>query len=247
MRHIGIIPARYASTRFPGKPLAIIQGKPMIQRVYEQVKASPLSRVIVATDHPLIRDCVEAFGGEVMMTSPEHPSGTDRCGEVAAALSLDPEDVILNIQGDEPGISDKEISLLTSLFQRPDVNLATLVKAFTDEERAANPNVVKAVLADNGKVLYFSRHAIPFQRDPGSAAVTRYQHLGIYAYRFKTLMAITKLKPSVLETTEKLEQLRWLQNGYDIYAATCDYQGIGIDTPEDLEHFNALYTSSDNT
>ncbi|MBO7491929.1 MAG: 3-deoxy-manno-octulosonate cytidylyltransferase [Bacteroidales bacterium] len=247
MRHIGIIPARYASTRFPGKPLAIIQGKPMIQRVYEQVKSSSLSQVIVATDHPLIRDCVQSFGGEVMMTSPDHPSGTDRCGEVAAALNLDPEDVILNIQGDEPGISDKEISLLTTLFQNPDVNLATLVKPFTDEDRATNPNVVKAVLADNGKVLYFSRHAIPYQRDPGSGPVTRYQHLGIYAYRFKTLQAITKLKPSFLEKTEKLEQLRWLQNGFDIYATTCDYQGIGIDTPEDLELFNAQYPQSDNS
>ncbi len=212
----------------------------MIQVVYERVAASELSDVIVATDHPLIQGCVLDFGGRVVMTSPDHPSGTDRCGEVASTLPLNDEDVILNIQGDEPGISDKEIHLLAGLFKNPDVQLATLVKPFIDEERANNPNVVKAVLANDGRVLYFSRHAIPFQRDPSAEPITHYQHLGIYAYRFKTLKAITKLKPSTLETTEKLEQLRWLQNGYDIYAATCDYQGIGIDTPEDLERYNKL-------
>lgn len=242
MKFVGIIPARYASTRFPGKPLAILQGKPMIQVVYERVKASSLSQVVVATDHPLIQQCVLDFGGEVAMTRPDHPSGTDRCGEVAATLSLNDEDVIVNIQGDEPGISRQEIDLLTSLFQRPEVCLATLVKPFTDEERAHNPNVVKAVLADNGKVLYFSRYPIPFQRDPGQEAVTHYQHLGIYAYRYKTLKAITQLPPSSLEKTEKLEQLRWLQNGFDIYAASCHYQGIGIDTPEDLALYNAQHS-----
>ncbi|MBR4135715.1 MAG: 3-deoxy-manno-octulosonate cytidylyltransferase [Bacteroidales bacterium] len=241
MRFVGIIPSRYASTRFPGKPLAIIQGKPMIQVVYERVAASELSDVMVATDHPLIRQCVLDFGGKVVMTRPDHPSGTDRCGEAASTLSLQEEDVVVNIQGDEPGISTTEIGLLTSLFENPDVQIATLVKPFTDEERASNPNVVKAVMAHNGRVLYFSRHAIPYQRDPGMGPVTHYQHLGIYAYRYKTLQAITRLEPSSLETIEKLEQLRWLQNGFDIYAAPCDYQGIGIDTPEDLERYNTQH------
>jgi len=227
--------------------LAIIQGKPMIQVVYERVAASELSEVVVATDHPLIQECVLGFGGRVAMTSPDHPSGTDRCGEVASTLALEDEDVILNIQGDEPGISSKEIHLLAGLFQNPEVQLATLVKPFTDDERANNPNVVKAVLANDGRVLYFSRHAIPFQRDPGSGPIVHYQHLGIYAYRFKTLKAITQLKPSSLELTEKLEQLRWLQNGYNIFAATCDYQGIGIDTPEDLERYNTLNPTTETS
>lgn len=240
MGFIGIIPARYASTRFPGKPLAIIHGKPMIQVVYEHVREAGLDQVAVATDDERIAECVRGFGGQVVMTSPDHPSGTDRCGEAAELLGLHDDDVIVNIQGDEPGISAKEIGLLTSLFARPEVHIATLVRPFTDPEEAENPNKVKVVLALNGKALYFSRLPIPYVRDSHSPAPTYYQHLGIYAYRYETLKQLILLPPSSLENTEKLEQLRWLENGYDIYTAPCDYRGIGIDTPEDLQRFNTL-------
>lgn len=240
MGFIGIIPARYASTRFPGKPLAIIHGKPMIQVVYEHVCKAGLDQVAVATDDERIAECVRGFGGQVVMTQPTHPSGTDRCGEAAALLGLHDNDVIVNIQGDEPGISTKEIGLLTSLFARPEVHIATLVRPFTDPEEAENPNKVKVVLALNGKALYFSRLPIPYVRDSHSPAPTYYQHLGIYAYRYETLKQLILLPPSSLENTEKLEQLRWLENGYDIYTAPCDYRGIGIDTPEDLQRFNTL-------
>ena len=238
MEFIGIIPARYASTRFPGKPLALIHGKPMIQVVYEHVCEAGLDHIAVATDDERIAECVRGFGGQVVMTSPDHPSGTDRCGEAAALLGLHDDDVIVNIQGDEPGISAKEINLLTGLFNRPEVNIATLVKPFDDVTTAANPNKVKVVIAKNRKALYFSRLPIPFVRDSHSPAPTYHLHLGIYAYRFKTLEQLILLPPSSLENTEKLEQLRWLENGFDIYTSECDYHGIGIDTPEDLQKFN---------
>lgn len=240
MAFIGIIPARYASTRFPGKPLALIHGKPMIQVVYEHVLEAGLDQVAVATDDERIAECVRGFGGQVVMTSPDHPSGTDRCGEAARLLHLGDEDVILNIQGDEPGISAKEISLLTSLFTRSEVHIATLVRPFTDPTEAENPNKVKVVIAQDRKALYFSRYPIPYRRDMASEAPTYHQHLGIYAYRHKTLQNLIKLTPSMLEQTEKLEQLRWLENGYNIYTAACDYSGIGIDTPKDLQRFNTL-------
>lgn len=240
MGFIGIIPARYASTRFPGKPLALIHDKPMIQVVYEHVLQAGLDQVAVATDDERIAQCVRGFGGHVVMTSPDHPSGTDRCGEAARLLQLRDEDVIVNIQGDEPGISAKEISLLTSLFARAEVGIATLVRPFTDPEEAENPNKVKVVIAQDRQALYFSRYPIPYRRDKASEAPTYHQHLGIYAYRHKTLQNLIKLTPSMLEQTEKLEQLRWLENGYSIYTAACDYHGIGIDTPEDLQRFNTL-------
>lgn len=233
-RFIGIIPARYASTRFPGKPLADIHGKPMIQVVCEHVAAADLYKYAVATDDERIFNAVRAFGGEVVMTSPSHPSGTDRCGEAARKLELLDDDVVINIQGDEPFISINEISLLKSLFDNPDVQIATLVKPFTDATEAQSPNKVKVVMANTGKALYFSRYPIPFVRDAQCPTPTYYQHLGIYAYRFKTLQKLIQLKPSALEQSEKLEQLRWLENGFEIYAAPCNYAGIGIDTPEDL-------------
>jgi len=234
-RFIGIIPARYASTRFPGKPLALIGEKPMIRVVCEHVMEAGLDRVAVATDDDRIRECVANFGAEVVMTSPEHPSGTDRCGEAAALLGLHDDDVVINIQGDEPFISKKEIQLLMGLFENPAINIATLVKPFDDAQEAQNPNKVKVVLAKTGKALYFSRYPIPFVRDVNAPVPTYYQHLGIYAYRYKTLKQLIQLQPSALECSEKLEQLRWLENGYDIFAAPCDYAGIGIDTLEDLQ------------
>lgn len=233
-RFIGIIPARYASTRFPGKPLADIHGKPMIQVVCEHVAAADLYKYAVATDDKRIFNAVRAFGGEVVMTSPSHPSGTDRCGEAARKLELLDDDVVINIQGDEPFISINEISLLKSLFDNPSVEIATLVKPFSDAAEAQSPNKVKVVMANTGKALYFSRYPIPFVRDAQCPTPTYYQHLGIYAYRYKTLQRLIQLKPSALEQSEKLEQLRWLENGFEIYAAPCNYAGIGIDTPEDL-------------
>lgn len=240
MGFIGIIPARYASTRFPGKPLALVHGKPMIQVVYEHVREAGLDRIAVATDDERIAECVRGFGGQVVMTKPMHPSGTDRCGEAAALLGLHDDDVIVNIQGDEPGISTKEIGLLTGLFDRPEVHIATLVKPFRDTDNANNPNKVKVVLSKNQKALYFSRLPIPFVRDSHSPAPTYHLHLGIYAYRYETLKQLILLPPSSLENSEKLEQLRWLENGFDIYTAPCDYEGIGIDTPEDLRNFNLI-------
>jgi 3-deoxy-manno-octulosonate cytidylyltransferase (CMP-KDO synthetase) len=233
-RIIGIIPARYASTRFPGKPLALIHGKPMIQVVCEQVAGAGLDLHVVATDDERIFNVVQQFGGRALLTRADHPSGTDRCGEAAGQLKLADDDVVINIQGDEPFISAREISLIAALFDRPDVQIGTLVKPFSDKARAENPNIVKAVLAADGRALYFSRYPIPYVRDPQTATPLYHQHLGIYAYRYKTLKALTRLTPSPLESCEKLEQLRWIENGYSIHTASCQYEGIGIDTPEDL-------------
>lgn len=241
---VGIIPARYASTRFPGKPLADLGGKPMIQVVYTHVLEAGLHKAVVATDDERIFQCVKQFQGDVVMTSPLHPSGTDRCGEAAAHLNLDDNDVIINIQGDEPFISKNEIRLLTERFANPNIQIATLVKTFDSADEVQNPNKVKVVIAKNGKALYFSRYPIPFVRDSQCPTPTYYQHLGIYAYRYKVLKKLIQLAPSALEQSEKLEQLRWLENGYDIYTAVCDYQGIGIDTPEDLAALRNRFTNN---
>ena len=231
----GIIPARYASSRFPGKPLALINGKPMVQWVYERVQSSEVRDLAVATDDERIADCVRGFGGKVVMTSPAHASGTDRCGEAALAMQPADNDVVINIQGDEPLISPKEIHLLASAFEDRSVQIATLVNPFHDDALLQNPNVVKVVKAKNGNVLYFSRLPIPYLRGESAVAPKNYyRHIGIYAYRYGVLRQIVKLPTSELENSEKLEQLRWLENGYTIRALECDYQGIGVDTPEDL-------------
>ena len=245
-RLIGIIPARYASTRFPGKPLALLDGKPMIQHVCEHVASSTLDQYVVATDDERIAQCVRTFGGNVVMTSSSHPSGTDRCGEAADKLGLNDDDVIINIQGDEPFISKKEISLLAGMFHKPEVSIATLVKPIATPQDVQSPNIVKVVIANNGKALYFSRLPIPFVRDAGSPPPPYYQHLGIYAYRFRILKKLIQLEPSTLEKSEKLEQLRWLENGFDIHTAVCDYHGIGIDTQEDLEYVQSLLSKHNN-
>lgn len=245
-RFIGIIPARYASTRFPGKPLALLQGKPMIQHVCEHVASSTLDQYVVATDDERIYECVRSFGGEVVMTAPSHPSGTDRCGEAARTLQLNDDDVVINIQGDEPFISANEIGLLTGLFENPAVHIATLVKPIDDPAVATDPNKVKVVTDRDGKALYFSRLPIPYVRDANGPAPTYLQHLGIYAYRYKTLCELVRLTPSTLEQCEKLEQLRWLENGYSIHTASCHYNGIGIDTPVDLEHVQNLLAKQNN-
>ena len=231
----GIIPARYASSRFPGKPLALINGKPMVQWVYERVQSSEVRDLAVATDDERIADCVRGFGGKVVMTSPNHASGTDRCGEAALAMQPNDNDVVINIQGDEPLISPKEIHLLASAFEDRSVQIATLVNPFHDDALLQNPNVVKVVKAKNGNVLYFSRLPIPYLRGESAVAPKNYyRHIGIYAYRYGVLRQIVQLPTSELENSEKLEQLRWLENGYTIRALECDYQGIGVDTPEDL-------------
>ena len=230
----GIIPARYASTRFPGKPLAEINGKPMVQWVYERVQSSEVHDLAVATDDERIADCVCGFGGKVVMTSPDHASGTDRCGEAAKAMHPNDNDVVINIQGDEPLISTREIHLLASAFEDRTVQIATLVNPFLDDELLRNPNVVKVVKAKNGNVLYFSRLPIPYLRENAIPPKNYFRHIGIYAYRYEVLRQIVQLPTSELENSEKLEQLRWLENGYTIRALECDYQGIGVDTPEDL-------------
>lgn len=241
MNVIGIIPARYASTRFPGKPLAEIGGKPMIQRVYEQVSTC-LDEVWVATDDTRIQDAVEQFGGKVVMTSDQHRSGTDRCLEAALKMNV-PVDVIINIQGDEPFIQAEQIESLKRCFiDKPDTQLATLVKPFakTDSwETLSNPNSPKVVLNANGEAVYFSRSVIPYIRGAETEEwlqkTTFYKHIGIYAYRMEVLIAIAALPPSRLELAESLEQLRWIENGYRIQTAVTTVENLAVDTPEDLE------------
>lgn len=241
MKFLGIIPARYASTRFPGKPLADMAGKPMIQRVYEQVEGT-LDAVCVATDDARIEEAVKAFGGQVVMTSDKHRSGTDRCYE-AYTLVGQGYDVVVNIQGDEPFIHPEQIETLKACFREPDVQIATLVKPFRpddDFETALfNANTPKVVLNKRHEALYFSRSIIPYMRGKHYSEWlpnhTYYKHIGLYAYRAATLREITALPQSPLELAESLEQLRWLENGYKIKVGITEQETIGIDTPADLE------------
>lgn len=240
MKFIGIIPARYASTRFPGKPLALIGGVTMIERVYRQASKA-LNEVVVATDDSRIYDTVKAFGGRVVMTSDKHRSGTDRCYE-AYTLSESDADVIINIQGDEPFIDPAQIVSLQGCFDRPDTQIATLIRRFDKSlgyEALANPNTPKVVTDTDGRALYFSRSVIPYVRgvdhEQWADKTTYYTHVGIYAYRADVLGRLVALPQSPLELAESLEQLRWLQAGYSIMTAVTDSQTIGIDTPADLE------------
>lgn len=240
MQFIGIIPARYASSRFPGKPLAIIKGKSMIQRVYEQAsKAKSLSEVFVATDDKRIYEHVQSFGGKVLMTDTNHPSGTDRCNQVVNhLLSLGKSyDVVINIQGDEPYINPIQIDQLSEAFMEAETEIATLIKPIRNADELNNPNVVKVVRQKNGKALYFSRFPIPFNRGNASEIfeTTEYfKHLGIYAYRSEILTQICALPKSKLEEAESLEQLRWLENGYGIQTKITDFESFAVDSPEDL-------------
>lgn len=247
MKFIGIIPARYGSSRFPGKPLAMIGEYPVIQWVYQRCEKSGLDRVVVATDDARIEKIVRDFGGEVSMTSPEHVSGTDRCGEAAALLGLSDEDVIVNIQGDEPFIRSEDIDLLIRLFEDKDVKIATLYTPFRDKSLVDNPNHVKVIFTLQKRALCFSRYGLPYVREPGNRAdFDYYKHIGIYAFKYKTLRELISLPESELEKAEKLEQMRWMENGYTIYLAESDYEGIGIDTPEDLRNANRLILSFQN-
>lgn len=241
LRVAGIIPARYASTRFPGKPLAMINGKSMIERVYSQAsKCSLLSTVVVATDDERIASHVQAFGGKAVMTAAHHPSGTDRIAETIALLEKENEfyDIIVNIQGDEPYIHPQQIEKLIRLFAQERVEIATLIKSITQQDELFNPNVVKVMTDLNGRALLFSRSPIPHIRGKAEANwlenFTFFKHIGLYAYRTKTLKIIASLPPALPEIAESLEQLRWLWNGHQIYTDSTEFETFGIDTPEDL-------------
>ena len=237
MKFIGIIPARYASSRFPGKPLASLGGKIVIQRVYEQV-ATILEHVCVATDDERILNSVTAFGGQAVMTSPHHKSGTDRIAEAVEKIGGD-YDVIINIQGDEPFIQSSQIKTLCHCFDDPDTQIATLGKPFSTIDAVQNVNSPKIVLDNKGYAMYFSRAVIPFIRGVDQTGwLAQYpflKHIGIYAYRVSVLTEITQLPQSSLELAESLEQLRWLQNGYKIKVGLTEVETIGIDTPADLQ------------
>lgn len=236
---IGIIPARYASTRFPGKPLVMIDGMSMLQRVYVQAqKTQHLNKVIVATDDKRIADHVIDFGGEVMMTSPLHQSGTDRCAEVISKLDMQ-YDIAINIQGDEPYIQPEQIDLLCTCFDNEQTDIATLIKHTTATDEINNPNVVKAVISKTQRALYFSRSPIPFNRNK-KEDVAYHKHIGIYAYRVSVLKQLAALAEGLLEQAESLEQLRWLENGFYIQTALTNFENIAIDTPEDLERLKKV-------
>lgn len=242
----GIIPARYASSRFPGKPLALIGNKTMIERVYDQAVKS-LDLVYVATDDKRIFDIVINFGGKAIMTSPHHQSGTDRCAEAIDTIVLEtghPVDVVINIQGDEPFIKPEQIELLKKCFTGNNIEIATLVRRTEPGEDIFNPNQPKAVINYNGDAIYFSRAAIPFIRDTEKSDWSKehvyYKHIGLYAYRTDILKKITLLNRSPLEISESLEQNRWIENGFRIKTAVTIWENIGIDTPDDLERAKLL-------
>jgi len=237
MKVVGIIPARYNSTRFPGKPLAMIKGKTMIQRVCEQAWKSKLDAVVVATDDIRIADEVLKFGGKYVMTDPRHQSGTDRCYEAVEILE-EQYDAVVNIQGDEPFIDPQHINLLVDMISCDDTQLASLVKRVEEEEDLFGSAKVKVVMDKTGKALYFSRNPIPYMRNTAHEKWLQkgcfYQHIGIYAYKTETLRQIAMMQPTALEMAESLEQLRWLENGLSIRMAVVAGESISIDTPDDL-------------
>lgn len=237
MKFIGIIPARYASTRFPGKPLALLGGKPVIQHVYEKV-AAVLEAAYVATDDERIYDVVKSFGGQVVMTRTDHKSGTDRIEEAIEKIGGE-WDVVVNVQGDEPFVAKSQLDTICHCFDDSTTQIATLGKPFESMEAVQNPNSPKIVVDNMGFAMYFSRSVIPYVRGKEKSSwLTHYpflKHLGIYAYRKDVLRQVTQLPQSSLEIAESLEQLRWLQNGFKIKVGTTDVETVGIDTPQDLE------------
>lgn len=244
-KFIGIIPARYASTRFPGKPLQLIGGKSMIQRVYEQV-SKVLPTVCVATDDQRIFDAVEAFGGKVVMTSEHHKSGTDRCYEAFTKVGAG-KSIVINIQGDEPFIQTSQIETICHCFDQEETQIATLVKPFKPADGTKslfNPNSPKVLLNKNSEAIYFSRNVIPYirgkEQEKWIQLHTYYKHIGLYAYRGDVLKEITQLPQSSLELAESLEQLRWIENGYKIKVGITEVETIGIDTPDDLKAAEAF-------
>ncbi len=249
MRFIAIIPARYASSRFPGKPLALLCGKPVIQRVYEQVR-QVLDDVYVATDDSRIYDAVVAFGGRAIMTSSSHQSGTDRIAEAVDKIGGD-YDVVINVQGDEPFIQPVQIQTLCQCFDDAATEIATLGKRFTDMESVESANSPKIVVDRRGFALYFSRSVIPYvrgqERTTWLSHYPYFKHLGIYAYRRQVLSEVTRLEQSPLEKAESLEQLRWLENGYRIKVAETAFETVGIDTPDDLRKAEKFLQSRSTT
>lgn len=243
MRTICVIPARYASTRLPGKPLKKIGGKPMIELVYKKaLRAKNINQVIVATDDDRIFNVVKDFGGNAAMTDPGLPSGTDRVYEAIKNIQTD---IVINLQGDEPYIESELLEKLVDVFVNENIQIATPICKIENESEITDPNIVKVVKDLNGFALYFSRSQIPFLRDFEKSNITSenhtfYKHIGIYAYRKKCLTQLTQLDESALEKTEKLEQLRFLENGFKIYTVVSDYNSIGVDTPEDLEKINKM-------
>ena len=240
LKYIAIIPARYASTRFPGKPLAMLGGKSVIQRVWEQV-SSVVDAAVVATDDERIAQTVESFGGRAIMTSPNHKSGTDRCWE-AYQKQGEEFDVVINVQGDEPFIAHSQLRAIMACFEDENTDIATLVKPFAEEDGLSaleNPNSPKVVLDNDSCAVYFSRSVIPYlrgvEREDWLKHHTFYKHIGMYAFRRDVLGEVTALPQSTLEKAESLEQLRWLENGYKIGVGISDVETVGIDTPEDLE------------
>ena len=244
-RILGVIPARFASSRFPGKALTPIAGKPMLQHVYERAsQARYLTKVIIATDDERIRDAARAFGALVRMTRPDHASGTDRVAEVADS---DAASVIVNIQGDEPLIDPEAIDVAAlALLADDDLPMATLKKRIEDPSEIANPNVVKVVSDLAGNAIYFSRCPIPYVRDGGAVhhQQVHYKHIGLYVYRREFLLAYSGLPVGPLERVERLEQLRALENGYRVGVVETEYESLGVDTPEDLERVAALFEPS---
>lgn len=241
MKSLAVIPARYASSRFPGKPLADLNGKPVIEWVYARVRAiDAVDELIVATDDERIADAVKGFGGKCMMTRADHKSGTERCCEVAESLAAAGRlfDVVVNVQGDEPFVQRDQIETLISAFDNHNTLIATLAKKVTSYDELMSPNNVKVVVGNNGNALYFSRTPIPFLRDCAPYQwLSRhdfYKHIGIYAYRYATLRNIVQLPESDIERCEKLEQLRWLAHGFPITVFQTTVENVGIDTPDDL-------------
>jgi len=257
MKAIAIIPARYGSTRLPGKPLIVIKGKPLIQYVYERVKASSVQQVIVATDDERIATAVRGFGGEAVLTSPHHRSGTERVAEVAVGMDAE---IVVDCQGDEPLIPPEAIDQTIAAFAKdPSIMVTTLITPLEKGDDLCNPHLVKVVVDHDGFALYFSRAPIPYPRDvleTKNAGLLKegeliarldkqklggyWQHIGLYAFRKEFLLTLTALPPSDLERREKLEQLRILENGYKIKTVICPTPSLGIDTPEDVERFIAL-------
>ena len=240
LKFIVVIPARYASTRFPAKPLALLGGKPVIQHVYEQV-SGVVENVVVATDDERIYSAVEGFGGRAVMTSTNHKSGTDRCWE-AYQKQGEEYDVVINVQGDEPFIAHSQLRAIMACFDDETTDIATLVKPFAKEdgiEALENPNSPKVVLDKQSRAIYFSRSVIPYlrgvEREQWLEKHTFYKHIGMYAFRTEVLKQVTSLEQSPLELAESLEQLRWLENGYKIGVGISDVETVGIDTPEDLQ------------
>jgi 3-deoxy-manno-octulosonate cytidylyltransferase (CMP-KDO synthetase) len=245
---LGIIPSRFGSSRFPGKPLIDLNGKSMIERVYEQAKKSKVfSEIIIATDDARIADHAVSFGALVILTSPDHPSGTDRCMEALQKYSgrIRP-DFVINIQGDEPLLDPAQLEILAGMLNQ-DTELASLMSPIHNEEIIVDPNTVKVVINNKKEALYFSRSPIPYLRDQSNTEKTKihpfYKHVGLYAYRVDILQKICKLKPSGLELAESLEQLRWLENGFKIYMGITEKESMSVDTPEDAEKVRQILSN----